>query len=776
MSNYIFKKMPSPDWQDALPLGNGHVGAMIHGNVQSEIILLNHEKLFRYQKEPVYDDFYPYLDKVRQLMLEGNYKQGEEYFNEKFLEVCKEVYNVDPYQPFGQVFINRRPLDAPKDYKAILDFEKALTSISWLEGEREIKRESFVSYDTGVVCTKISSSKEKTLDLDITIQAVEGGDDYMSYATYQKDKCLIYDATYKDQRKHGAIMYVDSSDGDISFTKDRIRVKNASEARVFVQLYIYEDLEQAHKRILEEIKKWDYNHLKNSHVNIWKSLYNKISFNLGPEDSEKMIPNEEYLYQAYLDKKPLKLFQLMFNYGRYLFISSSSKDGLPINLQGIWNGEYNPRWDSDIHNDENVQMCYWPAMALGQEESALALYDYFDSLIPHFQENAKKIYNCRGILIPICMSTHGKIGGKTGRWQSWVGGAGWIAAHYYDYWLYTKDQDFLKNRALPFMKEVALFYQDFLIKDKNGEYIFVPSMSPENIPNTKYPAMMAVNATMDIAIAKELLGNLIKSAKYLGLESENIGIWQEIIDNLPKYQINEDGALKEWIYEGLEDNYHHRHQSHIYPLFPGLEVTKENNPKIYEAIKKAVDKRLLVGFTQQTGWSYAHMANIYARLEDGEKAFDCLNYILRSCTGQNLFTYHNDWRDQGLTMYWGSSKPPFQIDATFGFTAAILEMLLFTGPGFLRVLPALPKAWQVGSIFGLRTRSDLICDIKWSQDQVEVGILSNKDQTVTIEFAYQVKHIDSTDCKIESVENKYNHLYCTVVLEKDKKALIKTDR
>jgi alpha-L-fucosidase 2 len=160
----------------------------------------------------------------------------------------------------------------------------------------------------------------------------------------------------------------------------------------------------------------------------------------------------------------------MFNYGKYLFISSSRKNGLPINLQGIWNGSYEPKWDSDIHNDENVQMCYWASLPLGQFESSLALYDYFDSMIPHFRENAKKIYNCRGILVPICMSTHGKISGITGRWQSWISAGGWISSHYYDYWLFTKDDEFLKHRAVRFMKEVVLFYEDFLITDEKGKY------------------------------------------------------------------------------------------------------------------------------------------------------------------------------------------------------------------------------------------------------------------------------------------------------------------
>ncbi|HHT95790.1 MAG TPA: glycoside hydrolase N-terminal domain-containing protein [Clostridia bacterium] len=769
MADLMMKRIPASDWQDALPLGNGYVGAMVYGNIQKEKILLNHERLFRYQKQPDYEPFYKYLPHVRKLMLEEKYSEGEKYFNEKFKECCKEVYNVDPYQPFCEICLYRKPDETFTDYSATLDFVSAVATVRWKEKDTEIIRENFVSYDTGCICTSMFSSDNRPLDLKITVDSVAGGENYVDSFTCIQDNCLVFNSQYKDGRKHGAVIFVNTDKGSVEYDDKFISVKAAGRIYLFVMLYIYEDEKKAINRLIKTVKQYDYSQLKKDHITVWNKLYNTASLTLG--DETKLMSNEEILLEAYQNKKPADLFHTMFNYGKYLYISSSRENGLPVNLQGIWNGSYEPKWDSDIHNDENVQMCYWASLPLGLFESSLALYDYFDSFIPHFKENAKKIYNCRGILVPICMSTHGKICGTSGKWNSWIAAGGWIAAHYYDYWLFTEDEEFLKHRAVPFMKQVVLFYEDFLITGDNGKYIFVPSISPENVPIHENRSMMCVNATMDVAIAKECITNLITACKHLGIERENISKWEAMLSKMPEYEINEDGAMKEWLYDGLKDNYYHRHQSHIYPLFPGNEITKENNPKIYDALKTAVDKRLLTGFVQQTGWSYAHMANIYARLEDQESALACLNYILRSCTGANLFTYHNDWRDQGLTMYPFGKNPPFQIDANLGFTAAMIEMLIFSKPGFIRILPALPDDWNKGKVKGLRTRCGCIADIEWDlkKKHITVKLASLKKEPVEIEITAGFKKIE---CKEGTLLSKRDNRYLTVQSDKGKQVIL----
>ena len=288
-------------------------------------------------------------------------------------------------------------------------------------------------------------------------------------------------------------------------------------------------------------------------------------------------------------------------------------------MQGIWNGDYNPAWSSDFHNDENIQMNYWAALPGNLPETILPYFDYYESMLKDYRANSRAVYGCRGILVPIAQTSHGLLYGSS-VWTTWTAGAGWLAQLFYDYWLFTGDLDFLKNRAVPFLKEVALFYEDFLIESDDGRLMFIPSLSPENIPSILEGSLVTINATMDVAIAREVLTNLCNACELLGIEQEGVERWRKILAKLPDYDINEDGAIKEWIHPELKDNYHHRHQSHIYPLFPGIEVTEENNPELFKAIKIAVEKRLTVGLTAQTGWSFAHMANIYARLGDGERA------------------------------------------------------------------------------------------------------------------------------------------------------------
>jgi len=251
-------------------------------------------------------------------------------------------------------------------------------------------------------------------------------------------------------------------------------------------------------------------------------------------------------------------------------------------------------------------------------------------------------------------------------WSSWTAAAGWLGQHFYDYFLFTGDQNFLRNRAVPWLRDVALFYEDFLFEGKDGKLVFSPSMSPENTPSGEGMGLTTINATMDIAVCREVLVNLCSSCKLLEIYPADVKRWKGMLAKLPDYAVNEDGAIREWLHPDFTDNYHHRHQSHIYPVFPGFEISEENNPEIFEACRIAVEKRLVIGLDSQTGWSMAHMANIYARLGMGDRALECLEILSRSSLGPNLFTYHNDWRHMGLSLVCGNN-PPFQIDANMGW-------------------------------------------------------------------------------------------------------------
>jgi alpha-L-fucosidase 2 len=319
----------------------------------------------------------------------------------------------------------------------------------------------------------------------------------------------------------------------------------------------------------------------------------------------------------------------------------------------------------------------------------------------------------------------------------WTGGAGWVAQHYYDYYAHTGDVEFLRERALPFMYEAALFYEDFFTLGDDGYYVSAPSNSPENTPGNYWTEARksmgtTMNATMDFAIAKELLANLIAGAQIAGRYTEHVPKWRDMLGRIPPYQINEDGAVREWMHPFYADNYHHRHESHAYPVFPGTEVNRRSDPALFAAFVTAIEKRLVIGLKEQSGWSLAHMANNYARMGKGDQALECLDILSRSCVMNNLMTLHNDWRGMGIgvDMDWA----PVQLDANMGWTAAMQEMLLYSVAGELHLLPALPSRWRNGAAGPLLARGGVECTLEWDAD---VGALD-----VTLRSVRGVKRID----------------------------------
>jgi alpha-L-fucosidase 2 len=316
---------------------------------------------------------------------------------------------------------------------------------------------------------------------------------------------------------------------------------------------------------------FDYDRLFQRHAAEHRELFCRAEVSLAGAGSQRS--NERLLLDGYEGEVPTQLIGRMFDYGRYLLICSSAPGGWPANLQGVWNGDYDPAWSSDYHNDENIQMNYWAALPGNLAETTRPYFDYYDRSLEDYRANARALYGCRGVLAAISQSTDGRVHPSV--WLNWTAGAGWLAQLYYDYWLFSGDDEFLRRRAVPFMKEVALFYEDFLVEGEDGTLMFSPSLSPENTPDRPGASLVTMNATMDVAVAREVLTQLCDACERLGIEEDAHARWRELLAKLPDYQINEDGAIREWLHPDLPDNYHHRHQSHIYPLFPGLEVTEE---------------------------------------------------------------------------------------------------------------------------------------------------------------------------------------------------------
>lgn len=732
-------------WQDASPCGNGTIGALMYGALRHDVILLNHEALWDEHPKPTLQPVDDCIPEVRRLLMERKYEQARALFDSRLQAARAGKRTVDAVQPGPDLLIDAQIDPSFTHYLRGVDFQTGRVFITWDEGDSFCERSFFASRANGLGVLHLTSSRPGGVTAsfgmiphrfrrDFLRTSEQAGVDPVIPYEWQRivsGSELRFEAQYPAGMKYKVGLKVFASGGEIHSSQEEIQVSSADEITVLVAFAIKD----------EPLPQWpdecDYEQLLAQHTAIHAELYNRTSFSLG-SGNDSTATNAHLLEETSQNGcAPDALIQRMFNYGKYLFICAAGKTGLPLHMRGIWNGDYQPPWESDYHNNEELDMMYWPALSLGLSELSFPYFTFYENLLEDYRLNARAIYGARGIMVPTCQgSTHGIVyigrGGDAGHWAAWTCGAGWVASLFYAYWQYTGDDAFLAEHAVPFLKEIALFYEDFLMEDEQGQMLFIPSLSSENIPDQPGRNMMTINATMDIAIAREVLGNLIHACRHLQIEDAGIPRWQEMLDKLPPYRINEDGALAEWCWDDHPDQYLHRHLSHLYPAFPGREI-KPHMEQLHAAALRALDLRAGVGAEAQTGWSYAHIAASYARLGEAERFLDSLTSILRSCTGANLWVYHNDWRAQGLASYWGSEIPvPVHPCANLGITSAITEAIIQSDLNEIRILAALPKSWRSGSLCGIRCHGRITADVLWQEDHLTIRLMSEVDQQVSL--------------------------------------------
>lgn len=735
---------PATNWHNALPTGSGDVGAMLYGDVEDETVMLNHKQYFyrRNHLDKKVPNFSIYLPEMRKMMADGRYKEAEDFYLESVKESGYARSSTGEFQPGFDLKMKQGSKQPIKKYSRQLNFETGEASVSWEQGNNHFTRSLFVSRANEMVVLKLTSSQRKGLSAEFTLQAHDLKDAYSKGTLTAPDKIglaftapiispdgyiFIKASRNDDGQELGMVARVVAKNGKMQVFRSSdhapaLQIVEADEIVVLMKMFYEGNAQDQFANLQQAILAEDasYSGLLRDHIKIHKELFDRVRLDLSAGE-DRRLSNEQLLKNAKEKGMSNALAERMFNYGRYLLISSSNPKGLPANLQGVWNGLYSPPWQGSFFLNENLQMNYWQALQGNMPELLLSVFNLMEGAMPDFRTNARQYFGTRGILLPIRMIPGYGLKTKALTQDiNWTGGAGWIAQFYYDYWLYTGDEVFLRERAVPFLKEVALFYEDFVQEDGQGKLMMMPSDSPENIAGGQ-KGQASINATIDFAIMKEVLTNLLEVCQYLHIEQEHSVIWKKMLAKIPVYQINDEGAIKEWMHPDFKDNYHHRHQSHIYPVFPGLEISRTNDPKLIAAFKTAVDKRLVVGLDSQTGWSLAHMANIYARLQNGERLWECLDLLLQHKTGENLFTYHDDYIPSEV----GALKwPPFQIDANLGFDAAVIESVLFSNNELIRLLPALPKRWKTGHLSGIRSRGGFEVSLNW-----ENGLL--KKVTIT---------------------------------------------
>ncbi len=773
---------PASDWRESIPLGNGRIGALVFGNVQNEEILFNDSKLWFTGENQNLPDISPYLGSLRRLMENGEYGKANDFYPGLLKD---KGYNpsFSTYIPAFSMRVDI-PLESPfiGHYERRLHMDRGEAAVLLEDGGRITERNMFVSRIHDAAIYRIHGKNLRGMEVTVRLRPADREPDLedklkalgkadcpvcshdFGFENITGDGFIVLKGRNNDGMYFGGVLAVLRTDSGSVEVKDGLTVKVEESSLFAVKPFITPE-EDGYKKVIESLYAitGSYYELMAEHMADHAGMFFRVQLDLGGGSEESSA--EELLARAYSGDSDPVLFRKMFDFGRYLLISSSRKGGLPSHLQGIWNGDYVPPWDCIYMVNENLQMNYWQALPGSMPELLFPLFEYLENRMDDFRENARLLYGCRGILIPADTTPESGILKDTQpHILYWTAGAAWIAQFFYDYYLYTMDESFLAERALPFMKEAADFYEDFLVEDDSGYYLIYPSVSPENSPEKFNSAhvmnaevSISFNAVMDIAVCRELFGNLIEGSGITGKFSGKVEKWKGILEKLRPYELNGDGAVKEWLHEDFPDNYYHRHVSHLYPVFPGREVIAGH--PLFGGFETALRKRIEYGFKEQTGWSLAHIANAFARMERGGTAYECLKVLLRTCVLPNFFTTAADWRNQGICEVHehGYGRRIFQIDANMGFTSAVFEMLLFSSSGVISILPGLPSAFKKGSVQGLSARGGVSVDIRWNGNSIGVSLVCSSDITVDLRYPGEIdtmKYTGDSVFDFQSVEGR----------------------
>ncbi len=637
--------LPAPKWEDALLTGNGTMGAMIMGNPFEEEIILNHALLFLPNQTPVIPpNQAAYLNEIKKLSFEGKYKEVAELG----VKIWKDAgYGdkkwTDPYVPAGELTIDM-PVSNIKDYRRMVNYETAEAIVEWTDETGYYVRKTFASRADSVIVTQIKGSAKINANILLHQFPHSWEQSQMikelikSSSTSIEDGLMHYHVEYGKPHSHSpdgydGLLKVINKGGEIEISGNRIQVIDADEVIILTSIEPYKkDNTESVKKIKDRMgeESFDYDKLLENQINTHGELYNRVTLKLPQTSEETDMMSETLVAKATKQTSP-GIMQRQFEASRYNILCSTGTN--PPNLQGIWSGTWTPPWSSDFTHDGNIEVAISNLLNGNMPELMMAYFDYHERMLEDYKTNAKQLYGARGIHVAAHTSTHGYNNHYDETWclQYWNGGAGWTAAYFYDYYLYTKDLQFLKDRAFPFMNEALMFWEDFLTMGEDGKYIVVPSYSPENNP-LEHRWQNCINATMDVMIIKELTRNWISAAKILNISSKEIKKKEEFLSHLPDYQISEDGVLKEWLWKGLTDNQAHRHASHLYGLYEIPDPEILNSESLQNAVQKTINERMKVRKQTKGGemaFGMCHLGFAAVNIHDKETAFEILQYLSR---------------------------------------------------------------------------------------------------------------------------------------------------